>query len=151
MLPDFSRRHIPAAFVPRVNHGTPWVEANQPDLLVDANFSTIWSTYAGWSSYALKAVLNSSWSRLFMEAIGTPLGGGALKLEATHLRRILLPPLNKDQIGRLDRLGAELRSNIPSRIREIDGILFEAISDNRAPLSEKLYRRMQELASARRR
>ena len=39
MLPDFTPRHIPQAFVPRVIHKTPRVYANmEPAILIDANF-----------------------------------------------------------------------------------------------------------------
>jgi hypothetical protein len=92
MLPEFAPRHLPAAFIPRVIHGAVHAECNlDPPILIDANFSTIWAD-DGWTPAALKALFASSWCRLMMEAIGTPLGGGALKLEAAHLRSVPLPP-----------------------------------------------------------
>ena len=56
MLPDFMPRHQPAAFVPRINHGAPWIEcADDSDILIDANFSTFWATDGRWTRFALKA------------------------------------------------------------------------------------------------
>ena len=90
---DFAPRHSPAVAIPRVNHGLPWAEANpQRKLLVDANFATVWAPERAWTPYALKALLNSTWCRVAMEALCTPMGGGALKVEATHLRRLPVPP-----------------------------------------------------------
>ena len=36
-----------------------------------------------------------------MEALGTPMGGGALKLEATHLRRLPVPLFDDHEIEQL--------------------------------------------------
>jgi len=60
-------------------------------ILIDANFSTVWAENSRWRARSIEALLNSSWARACMEAIGTPMGGGALKLEATHLRRLPMP------------------------------------------------------------
>ena len=124
MLPDFAPRHRPAAFVPRVNQDTPWVEANtDKPILVDANFSTFWSPDGSWSRYAIKALLNSSWSRAYMEAIGTPLGGGALKLEATQLRRMLIPKLSNGVKVKLHDLGRFLRRDTVENLKGIDQLV----------------------------
>jgi len=110
MLPDFARRHLPDAFVARVNQHSPWVVANlEPPLLIDANFTTLWSDGDRLPPTAIVGLLNSSWSRACMEAVGTPMGGGALKLEATHLRRLPVPNLTDLQTGRLADLGTYLR------------------------------------------
>ena len=70
MLPNFASRHVPAAFVARINHDLPWVECNtETPILIDANFSTIWSSDGSWTGYALKALLNSVWCRICMEAL----------------------------------------------------------------------------------
>lgn len=126
MLPPFVRRHSPDAFVPRVNQSVPWVEANSQRVLIDANFSTIWGTTPNWTPFALQALLNSSWCRACMEAIGTPLGGGALKLEATHLRRLPLPPLTTEDLEQLDAEGRALSRDIPSD--RIDRIVVARIT-----------------------
>ena len=104
MLPPFVRRHLPDAFIPRINHGVPLVAENAtPPVLIDANFSTLWGDSCSWTGPALCALFNSSWSRACMEALGTPLGGGALKLEATQLKQLPIPMLDGEDIGWLDR------------------------------------------------
>lgn len=106
MLPPFVKRHHPDAFVPRVNQFIPWVEINaDPPILIDANFSTIWSSSQHWTRFGFRALFNSLWCRACMEALGTPLGGGALKLEATQLRRLPIPALNTEDLSFLDSEG----------------------------------------------
>ena len=103
MLPDFMPRHQPQAFVPRIIHSVPQVYANaSPALLIDANFSTFWTETDGWTAPGLTALLNSTWCRAVMEGSGTPLGGGALKLEAVHLRRMPVPHLGAPAISMLN-------------------------------------------------
>lgn len=158
MLPDFGPRHQPAAFVPRVNHGLAWVERNHnPGILIDANFSTFWSPDNNWSRYALKALLNSAWCRALMEALGTPLGGGALKLEATHLRRMPIPVLSNAAKVELDKAGRHLARNTVDIQSQIDDIILNAIVSGfaaRAPLhqlAKAITDRAHDLSSARQR
>ena len=128
MLPNFAPRHLPAAFVPRINQKTPWVECNlHPPLLIDANFSTFWSLDDGWSDFAMKAVLNSVWCRACMEATGTPLGGGALKLEATHLRQMPMPLFTGDARIALHDAGKCLRRDSQGIQAQIDRIVLQAL------------------------
>jgi hypothetical protein len=153
MLPDFMPRHLPASFVARVNHGTPWIESNsQTPFLVDANFSTLWSRNSSWSRYALKALLNSAWCRLFMEVLGTPLGGGALKLEAAHLRQIVIPALSEEARGQLDHAGRNLLRSSGEALRCIDNVLFTALNgDADAHLPQAMAGSMVERAETLRR
>lgn len=105
MLPDFTPRHSPSAFVPRIVQHTPRAYANNdPHLLVDANFSTFRSDDSRWNPQTLTSLLNSTWCRCFMEASGTRLGGGALKLEASHHRHLLVPSLSGQAFDRLKAL-----------------------------------------------
>ena len=128
MLPDFAPRHLPVAFVARINHGIPWVEANfDPPLLIDANFATIWSPQGRWTRDALKALLNSIWCRAFMEALGTPFGGGALKLEATHLRQMAVPVLSDAVKERLAAAGRQLTKTTADIQSQIDAIVLGAV------------------------
>ena len=128
MLPDFSDRHLPAAFVARVNHGLPWAEANlDPPILVDANFASVWPGKSNWTRFGLKALLNSIWCRTLMEAIGTPLGGGALKVEASHLRTMPVPRLSDHAIERLNAIGPELTRGSSEIQGEVDSIVLEGI------------------------
>ncbi|MDX3968135.1 MAG: N-6 DNA methylase [Bradyrhizobium sp.] len=131
MLPDFMPRHEPAAFVARINHDAPWVECNvASSILIDANFSTFWCTSLCWTRFAIKALLNSTWCQLFMEALGTPMGGGALKLEAVQLKQLRLPRLSDEQLRQLDKLGRDLsRNNLGCRAR-IDVILTAGVQQN---------------------
>jgi hypothetical protein len=158
MLPDFAPRHLPAAFVPRIIHELPWVESNRdPAILIDANFSTFWTTGKDWSRYALKALLNSTWCRTFMEALGTPLGGGALKLEATHLRHLPVPVLSPAARGKLDKAGRQLTRDTSSLRSVIDEAILTSVLANHpsglsiAGLTHAMNERAHNLSSARQR
>lgn len=125
MLPDFAPRHVPAAFVARINHDMPWVECNSElPILIDANFSTIWSGDGSWTGYALKALFNSVWCHVCMEALGTPFGGGALKLEAAHLRQIPVPRISAATRDELNRAGKELTKDAGDILARIDRIVL---------------------------
>lgn len=158
MLPDFAPRHLPAAFAPRVNQGTPWVECNtDPPALVDTNFATFWSPDGGWTRFALKALLNSAWCHAFMEAAGTPLGGGALKLEATHLRQMPLPDLSSAARMALDAAGKRLTRDAQDMREEIDRAVLGALmppaaAETEIPkLAERLAIQARDLCAARQR
>ncbi len=128
MLPDFAPRHLPDAFVPRINQRTPWIECNtDPPLLIDANFSTFWALEDDWSPLAMKALLNSVWCRAYMEATGTPLGGGALKLEATHLRRMPVPLFTHYARAALHAVGKRLGRDTQDIQAQIDHIVLQAL------------------------
>lgn len=142
MLPDFAPRHLPAVAIPRVNHGPPWAEANcRRRLLVDANFATIWGA---WPPHALKALLNSAWCRAAMEALCTPMGGGALKVEATHLRRLPLPRLSKQQRAALAIVGRELTRNASTAQAAVDAIVLGALGADSPQLARKLATALRE-------
>jgi hypothetical protein len=128
MLPDFTPRHMPAVFVARIVHDVPWVESNmkQP-ILVDANFSTFWVPDQSWTASTLKALLNSTWCQLAMEALGTPLGGGALKLEAAHVRQLPIPILSMSARAMLDTEGMALDRSATGTRSRIDKIVLNAL------------------------
>lgn len=127
MLPAFTARHLPAIFTPRINHGTPAVALNtQPPILIDANFSTLWAEQRRWTAHALYALFHSSWCRAAMESAGTPLGGGALKLEATHIRQVPIPDLSDRDCDRLAALGQQLAAGAPSARHQIDMFILAA-------------------------
>jgi hypothetical protein len=100
--------------------------------VIDANFSTLWpsrDTVA--TAHALLAMLNSALCVAEMELRGTVLGGGALKLEAAHLRRLPLPALGERDWAHLDELGSRLASGMPADeasdvLGEIDECVFAA-------------------------
>lgn len=147
MLPNFAPRHLPAVAIPRVNHGLPWAEANRHHrLLVDANFATVWARGRAWTPYALKALLNSTWCRTAMETLCTPMGGGALKVEATHLRRLPLPQLSKHQRAALTSAGRRLTRNASTTQATIDDIVLGALCSGKPQLTKKLAKALHECA-----
>lgn len=156
MLPDFAPRHLPLAFAPRINNGLPRVEANfDPPILIDANFATFWSTTGAWTALALKALLNSVWCRAMMEALGTPMGGGALKLEATHLRHMPVPSLSSSEIAALDTIGLRLAGGDAEARQQADRAVLRALLHNKNAsvprLAGKIEARARSLTAARQR
>lgn len=118
-LPPFTRRHRPELFMPRVNTRTPRTYVNGSDkadsaerrFVVDANFSTFWCDTAHrtpLAPFAMAALLSSSLAGVVLETTGTVMGGGALKVEATHLRRMPLPKPNADAESALAECGQHL-------------------------------------------
>lgn len=125
MLPDFARRHRPDILIARVNTGTPKAYLNKDaECVIDANFSTLW-TDGIFDKYALLALLNSAWAATALEFSAAVMGGGALKVEATHLRRLPVPPMDNSVIHRVAKLGrmlagAKTVKSVESVIEEID-------------------------------
>lgn len=164
MVPDFSPRHTASVCVPRVIHDEPSAIMNaDPPALIDANFSTLWCERDTWTAESIFAVLNSTWGELCMEALGATLGGGALKLEATHLRRLPLPMLSasaKQSLTSLAREMLDLARNM-TQLRhyrlQIDQVVISAlarrsmsVNDTTATV-EKLASLTQSLRAKRRR
>lgn len=110
MLPGFAPRHRPDLFVARVNSETPRVILNpERNVLIDANFSTLWmSPGTSVTAVAVFAYLNSSVAAALFEHTGAVMGGGALKLEASHLRSLPIPIFTADEWVQLAHLGDEL-------------------------------------------
>lgn len=137
MLPDFARRHVPDVFLARVNQQTPLALPNRADpLVVDANFSTLWAADKRWTPTAIAALLRGTWARACMEAVGTPMGGGALKLEATHIKRLPVPVLADQDIRSLADPAAH------NSTRHIDDIVIRALA---GPLAtERMVRQAAE-------
>ena len=131
MLPKLKIRHLAPLFIPRVNGGCPIVRYNPNTLVIDANFCTIWlDEKSDLTVMALLAILNSSWCTLQYEELGTVLGGGALKLDAAQLKKVILPKLETQDIKRLHDLGTMLSSctSINEKIiTDIDEIIIRSI------------------------
>lgn len=108
MLPELKSRHLPDLCIPRINGGE--VEclfvnnASNRRIVVDANFNTLWNDMPE-KAYAVFTLLNSTWSKCYMELIGTTMGGGALKIEASHIKKVLFPRLSNEQIEVLMNIG----------------------------------------------
>lgn len=102
-LPPLALRHTPDIYLARVNGGVPTPYLNpMRRIVVDANFSTLWATSPGaMPAPVLLGLLSSAWTAAFLEATSTVLGGGALKVEAAHLRQLLLPIPVNDAAGLL--------------------------------------------------
>jgi hypothetical protein len=124
-LPELAPRHRPTLFLGRVCGGQPTAYANSAGAVIDANFSTLWPVEPdALTAEALLALLHSGWVWANLEATCTVLGGGALKVEATDLRRLPLPDLTAGDISRLTRLGHALLTRRSDRvIRAIDDAL----------------------------
>jgi len=134
MLPEFAPRHIPDIVIARVNSATPKALLNRNrESVIDANFSTIWidkkNSYL--DAYFLLSLLNSTWCIANMELSASVMGGGALKLEATHLRRIPIPKLDSVKINELSQIGVQLAKsntdNSSSLIGKVDRIIMSSI------------------------
>lgn len=129
-LPDLAARHRPAMLIGRVCGGRPVAYLNGPRAVVDANFSSLWPTAPNaMPSEALLALLNSTWTWANLEATCTVLGGGALKVEATNLQRLLLPDLSPGHVARLSELGRVAASEWSADLLDaIDEVIADAVA-----------------------
>jgi predicted RNA methylase len=146
-LPPLAPRHRPTVFLPRVCGGRPFAYLNSAGALIDANFSSLWPIDEdALPVAALFALLNSTWTWANLEVSSTILGGGALKVEATDLRRLPLPDLDKVAVGKLSELGKKLRLRTNRKVLdEIDSVIAETIVGT-AGKSRETTRRLIETA-----
>ena len=141
MLPSFKSRHVPDLFIARINNKHPKaiLNANQK-ILIDANFSTIWlvNELSKIDKYAVLAILNSTWVYCLMEMTATVMGGGALKLEATHLRSIPIPNFLPNELTIFSQLGKRLVDNqsSASSLEEIDDYMMEILFGEKTKLQK---------------
>ena len=154
MLPQFAPRHLPNLCITRVSSTTadcvyiPQSEENP--IAVDANFVTLWGSSEETIKICL-ALLNSTWSKCYLELLCTVMGGGALKIEASHVRQLLFPKLNRRQLQRLSKYGitiAKKQKITPELRNAIDATILESFTDEerllmqiRALLRKKLNER----------
>lgn len=135
-LPPLAPRHTGVLFIPRINHGHPEPTLNRRGVVIDANFSTFWPDGGSLPPLAMYSVLSSTWCRAAFESSGTVLGGGALKLEATQLRRLPLPAPDSETTEVLVRLGEALVRQGVARsanaIHAIDEIVFDSLGITQA-------------------
>lgn len=132
MLPDFARRHMPDVLVPRVNSMTPkaWLVAD-PGILVDANFVTLnVSNESKMDKFALLAFLNSTWSRAVLEHGASVMGGGALKVESTHLRRMPVPKFTDEEFYILSTFGRRMAKG-NSCLQKLDEFIVTIVLDRK--------------------
>jgi hypothetical protein len=139
-------RHVPDILVPRVVDRLPRFVLNDADVLVDANFSSLTVTGPLPKPYFL-AVLNSSWVRVWTELMCTPMGGGALKVEAEQLGRLPIPSHDAETVEVLSRLGSELVAS-----GEVSRMWLRQVDEHVSGLSasgERLRREGEAIASKR--
>ncbi len=145
MLPELKDRHMPELCISRVAGGIPeclFVRQGEDKIAVDANFITIWGM-ENQQALQMLALFNSIWFQCNMELAGTVMGGGALKIEASHLRKILFPEYTQEQAENLSRCGNQIceENGINQKLREeIDLLSLSAFAD-----SEDMYRKMRVL------
>jgi hypothetical protein len=90
-----------------------------------------------------------------MEGLGTRMGGGALKLEAVHLRGLPLPVLSNDASAELSRLGNSLEQDDIERQKRIDHVVVSSLMNRSSDLLviekavQKLREKMDSLCRAR--
>ena len=134
-LPALANRHQPELYMARVNGSAPTAYLNpKREFVIDANFSTFWRPGPSVvPEYAMLALLSSTWVHCSLELIGTVMGGGALKIEATHLRRLLVPLLSDDALQLLNELGERQAVGDSDAVRPaIDDLVFAAVGPTAA-------------------
>lgn len=140
MLPQLAPRHLPNLCITRVSSTAADCvyipQSRENPIAVDANFVTLW----GSSEEAIKiclALLNSTWSKCYLELLCTVMGGGALKIEASHVRQLLFPQLNHRQLQRLSKYGitiAKWQKITPELLNAIDATILESVTDKESLL-----------------
>lgn len=144
-LPQMARRHMPNLCLTRVSARIPEClyvcQNSEAPIAIDANMVTLWSGDER-NVRIMLAMLNSTWSKLSLELICTVMGGGALKIEASHLRKLLLPKLSKAKLDALEKAGEILiaAGDMADEIQDqIDKIIVSVFGD------ETLIERMRSL------
>lgn len=142
MLPQLAPRHLPNLCITRVSSTAadcvyiPQSEENP--IAVDANFVTLWGSSEETIKICL-ALLNSTWSKCYLELLCTVMGGGALKIEASHVRQLLFPKLNRRQLQRLSKYGIAIakRQKITPELRNaIDATILESFTEEESLLMQ---------------
>ena len=135
MLPPLKERHIPNLCISRVCGESPETifvkQSPEKEIIVDANFITLWNPdyHAQMRAFVL---LNSTWAKLFLEVTGTAMGGGALKIEASHVRKIVFPRIENERKKELENIGKKILKNriIDSKLqKQIDEIVISSFGE----------------------
>ena len=153
MLPPLSKRHLPAMCINRVNAASTNClyipQSAQRPIVVDANFVTLWGD-APEQDEACLALLNSTWSKCYLECLCTVMGGGALKVETSHICKLQFPAFSLRQLGRLAACGRKIiatKAMSGSLQAEIDAAVLEPFQEPEqtlAKLRALLLRRLSE-------
>lgn len=155
MLPPITERHVPCLCIPRVCGKAVeclFVEQSEDlPIIVDANFITLWNN-SSTMKYFIFALLNSTWFKCYMECISAVMGGGALKVEAVHVRKVLFPKYTTEQIELLAQYGKKLRKELAmsSELQdEIDTIVLKPFGQNSNDILKKIREKLRVLLSER--
>lgn len=135
MLPQFAPRHLPNLCITRVSSTAADCvfipQSKKYPIAVDANFVTLWCNSEETTKICL-ALLNSTWSKCYLELLCTVMGGGALKIEASHVCRLLFPKFTRHQLQRLCEYGAQIvaeQKNTTELRDAIDTTILESFDD----------------------
>ncbi|MEM5479803.1 N-6 DNA methylase [Pseudoalteromonas fuliginea] len=151
MLPALTKRHLPDLLIPRVNNNSPCsylCESNE--IVVDANFSTIRiDDKCSLNRYSLFALLNSNWVKAYFEMNASIMGGGALKLEAAHIKKTPMPLFSEGELLSLTTIGKQLSNKIcESALEHVDRIILKNLQ--KQSFSEKGVAQLKKIVSNRR-
>lgn len=147
MLPKLQRRHEPELCISRLcGKDVECLYIDNDDnsndrIVVDANFITLWNDDP-MGRLEMFALLNSLWFKCYMELIGTRMGGGALKIEASHLRQVLFPKLSLDIREKLSKFGKQLmneNSDFDSVRMAIDELVDGAFGIDSVDINNRLW------------
>lgn len=124
MIPQLHMRHTPDLAIPRIAGRSIRVTLLPSDhsIICDANFITIWQTTEILPREAAVALFSSSLIQLQLECLCTVMGGGALKIESTDLKQLLLPKPTPGLVRRLAQIGRQLISQDSFNEAAIDSI-----------------------------
>ena len=143
MLPELKERHVPNLCISRVCGESPEAifihQVPGSEIIVDANFITLWNLENRDQIIAL-ALFNSTWAKLFLEVVGTAMGGGALKIEASHVRKIVFPRIDDKRKTELEHIGKEIlinRSINRTIQKQIDEIVTSPFGDENSVFVSK--------------
>lgn len=148
-LPPLAPRHTGTIIIPRVNGGSPMARYNPSRMVVDANFSTLWTATNDTNiELAVLAILNSNWCRIQMEEVGTVMGGGALKLDAVQLKKLVLPKTILQDMDTFCKFGTTLSkeglNSCSETIKEIDVRILHLIGIDDTTKADELVTINQE-------
>lgn len=155
MLPPLKERHVPNLCISRVCGESPETmfvnQRSGKEIIVDANFITLWNPDCHAQVIAF-VLLNSTWAKLFLEVAGTTMGGGALKVEASHVRKIVFPRIDNEKKKELENIGKIILKNrsINKKLqKQIDEIVTSPFGEENGvsvsnQLEELLIRKVQE-------
>jgi hypothetical protein len=128
MLPALAKRHLPQLCISRVNYKIVRCVHVCDGIVVDANFSTLWTEPRDMRTvYSVFALMNSTWVQACLESLATVMGGGALKVEAAHLRALPVPVPTGQLLASLQALGERLASDDKKGHSEILNLIDDSI------------------------